>query len=102
MIEINPDHALAHNNLGNVYREQSRFSEAIEEYETAARLNSSYSDPHFNLARIYLKELKDVEKALYHFKKSMAVNPHHPRVAALRKKVENLEKMAGQPPMLQD
>lgn len=97
VIKINPDWALAHNNLGNVYRERGHYLEAIKEYEIATSLDSSYSDPQFNLAQVYLKDLKEVEKALYYYKKSIAVNPNHSRVAALKKKVASLENMIHQP-----
>jgi len=97
VVEIDPDHILAHNNLGNVYRGRGRHMEAIKEYKKAANLDSSYSDPHFNLAQMYLKDLNEIEKALYHYKKSIAIDPEHPRVAALKRKVESLEKMLHPP-----
>jgi len=37
------------------------------------------------LAQVYLNDLNEIEKAFYHYKKSIAVNPSHPRVAALKK-----------------
>lgn len=102
VVEIDPKWAQAHNNLGNVYREGGYYLEAIKEYEIAASLDHSYSDPHFNLAQLYLKDLKEIEKALYHYKKSIAINPSHPRAAVLKSKVENLEKMLDHSPAKTD
>ena len=95
VVELEPSSALAHNNLGNVYREKGNYREAIKEYETAAGVDATYSDPDFNLGQLYLKDLKETARALYHYKRSMAITPHHPRVAALKKEVENLEKVVG-------
>ena len=49
-----PDYAQAHLNLGNAYRCARRFDEAKAEYEKALALDSSMSDPYFNLAILYL------------------------------------------------
>ena len=98
VVEIAPHWALAHNNLGNVYRERGYYLKALKEYEIAAHLDRSYCDPHFNLAQLYLKDLEDIEKALYHYKKCIAINPNHHRVAALKREVEGLEKILHHSP----
>ena len=53
----NPDSWLAHNNLGTILLSQSgRLPEAIEEFQTAVRLEPGFPESHFNLASAWTHE----------------------------------------------
>lgn len=53
----NPDSWLAHNNLGTILLSQSgRLPEAIEEFQTAVRLEPAFPESHFNLASAWSHE----------------------------------------------
>lgn len=53
VIRINPDNALAHNNLGILLANLKRFKEAEEEYREAIRINPDYAKAHGNLGILY-------------------------------------------------
>lgn len=53
----NPDSWLAHNNLGTILLSQpGRLPEAIEEFQTAVRLEPAFPESHFNLASAWTHE----------------------------------------------
>jgi tetratricopeptide (TPR) repeat protein len=52
-IRIQPDHAVAYNNLGVVYRGLDRRQEAMEAYRRAIRIKPDYADAHYNLGVAY-------------------------------------------------
>ncbi len=55
-IDLKPDDAMAHNNLGNVYMNQRRLGEAIEEFRTAVHLNPDAPLTRDNLGYVYFKQ----------------------------------------------
>jgi len=53
-IQLNPNSALAHNNLGVVLYLLNRYEEAEEEFREALRLKPNLDDAHDNLRDIIL------------------------------------------------
>jgi len=49
-LEINPNHAMAHNNLGCIYLMKGVLDKATTEYERALEINPNYAVAHNNLA----------------------------------------------------
>ena len=52
-IEINPNYADAHNNLGTVFNELGENQKAKNCYEKAIEINPNYADAHNNLGNVY-------------------------------------------------
>ena len=50
-----PDDAVSHDYIGVILGEAGSLNEAVAEFEGAARLDSSLSDPHFHLGLAYEK-----------------------------------------------
>ena len=50
-----PEHAAAHNNLGDVYERLGWYAEAIDAYQTAIRLRNDAPYPYFGLGDVYFK-----------------------------------------------
>lgn len=63
-----------HAEVGDLYREISRYAEAIREYEYALQVNSSFLDIRLKLGRAYL-EMQLKEEAISEFRKILDVNP---------------------------
>ena len=73
-IRLNPDYAVAHNDLGNVLTEQGKRSEAIAEYRTAIRLNPDYAEAHSNLG-IALLDHGKAEEAIAEHRTAIRLKP---------------------------
>jgi len=52
-IQINPNDAMAHNNLGNAYANKGMLDQAIAECKKAIQINPNYATAHMNLAVAY-------------------------------------------------
>ena len=90
-IELKPDSAEVFTNLGIVYRKADLIREAIDAFKQAIELNPALSLPHLQLALIYLSSEKDNEKALFHLKKTLELEPSLPQADSIRTKIAELE-----------
>ena len=63
-IEINPEYAKTHNNLGVLLKNLERYEEAEKEYRKAIKINSGYAEAHGNLGilLVLLKRYNEAEK----------------------------------------
>ena len=68
MISINPDYAKAHNNIGNVLKEQGKLAEATEAYNKCISIQPNYANAYYNKGNI-LKDLGNHKRPLKHIKK---------------------------------
>jgi len=54
-IRINPDHAVAHTDLGSLLQELERYDEAEKECREAIKIDPDYAEAHGNLGIIFLE-----------------------------------------------
>jgi tetratricopeptide (TPR) repeat protein len=73
-VELNPDDAEAHYNLGNTFELLSRFEEAIVSYKQATTLQPDYAEAYINLGKI-LEELGRYEEAEKNFRNAIFLKP---------------------------
>jgi Flp pilus assembly protein TadD len=52
-VQIDPNIAKAHVDLGILYADRGRQEDAVKEFKTAIKLAPNYQDPHWRLARLY-------------------------------------------------
>ena len=50
---MDPEYALAHFDLANLYDERGDRNKAVEHYQAALRIAPNYADAHYNLALLY-------------------------------------------------
>jgi tetratricopeptide (TPR) repeat protein len=74
-IEIKPDWALPHNNLGRVYEETNKPDLAIREYSEAIRLDPKLAEAHYNLASVYY-DRRSFSQAIDSYKKALQIDPN--------------------------
>ncbi len=74
IIEIRPDLAEAHNNLGNALKDQGRLEEAKAAYQQAVALKPSLLPAHNNLGNIF-KAQGQFEAATASYERVLAQNP---------------------------
>jgi superkiller protein 3 len=73
-VQINPDYAEAHSNLGSIYTKQGNLEKAIYHSNEALRLNPQLVEPHNNLGIALMQEGK-IEAAISQFQKALQVKP---------------------------
>src|SRR5690606_36257218 len=74
-VEVNADDAVAHHQLGLLYRKTGRFAEARKAYERAISIESTYAIAHLNLGILCDIYLQQLECAIDHFEKYRALTP---------------------------
>jgi len=75
-IQINPDYAEAHFNLGHILAGQKRWSEAGEQYEIVLRTNPDDAIAHYELGCVQV-ELGRTNDAAAHWRLALQLNPNY-------------------------
>jgi len=73
-LQINPDYAEAHYNLGNALRDLGKLEEAVSSFTKALQINPNYAQAHNNLGNA-LKYLGKLEEAVTSYNKALQINP---------------------------
>ncbi|MCD6098406.1 tetratricopeptide repeat protein [bacterium] len=79
VISVDPDHPLAHNNLGMVYVEEKRYELAVPHFKAAVKSMPKYKSALINLSGAYL-ELGRYPDAILFGEKAMHLFPDDPKV----------------------
>jgi tetratricopeptide (TPR) repeat protein len=95
VIELSPNDAEAHYNLGVSLKKLNQFEKAELSYKKAILLNPNFAEAHNNLGNV-LKELNKLEKAKVSYKKAILLNPNfaeaHNNLGNVLKELNKLEK----------
>ncbi len=75
-LELEPEHADWHSNLGNVMQEQLALDEAIAAYERAIQLDPAHANAHSNLG-VVLRAKGKVPEAEAAYRAAIAINAGH-------------------------
>jgi tetratricopeptide (TPR) repeat protein len=75
-IALDPSLAEAHLQLGNLYSEQSKYSDSIPKYQRALELNSDLADAHYRLGQAYV-HTGDKERAQEQFQVYQKIREQH-------------------------
>lgn len=78
-LAVNPNSIPAHNNLGNLLRDEGNIEEAITHYKKVLSLNPNDSIAHSNLGYALQKEER-FEEALFHYQEALKIRPDYPEV----------------------
>ena len=73
-LNLEPNYAEVHYNLGVTLRELDKIEEAIKSYKKAISIKNAYPSAHFNLGNALLS-LKQYDGAIKHFESTIAFNP---------------------------
>ncbi len=73
-LEMNPDYAIAHNNLGNVLKEQGAFDKAISAFRRALDLDRDFAEAHNNLG-VLLIEQGEIDEAIRFYRDAIRIDP---------------------------
>jgi tetratricopeptide (TPR) repeat protein len=79
VIKRSPTNARAqynrHESLGRAYLSQNRFTDALQEFQSALKIKADFADPHKNLGYAYMK-LRDFSKALEEYQTAIKYEPN--------------------------
>ena len=75
-LRLNPHLAEAHNNLGNVLKDQGQLAAALEEYQEAIRLRPDYAEAHHNLG-VALTDQGQLAAALEQYQEAVRLKPDY-------------------------
>ncbi|MBF0525101.1 MAG: tetratricopeptide repeat protein [Deltaproteobacteria bacterium] len=75
-LELDPNSANAHNNLGVLYSNLRQHQEALTEFQEAVRLNPGYASAHNNLGNAYVM-LGKQDEAVLEFQTALSVDPNY-------------------------
>ena len=75
-LEIKPDYAEAHSNLGVTLREQGRLTEAEASYRRALEIKPDYAEAHSNLGNILLEQGRPTE-AEASYRRALKIKPDY-------------------------
>ena len=73
-LQIEPNDAEAHSNLGNVLHKKKRLAEAIAQYQRALELQPTFAVAHHNLANVLLEQGR-VDEAVAHYQRALELQP---------------------------
>ncbi|MFQ6091980.1 MAG: tetratricopeptide repeat protein [bacterium] len=73
-IEIKPDWAVAHNNLGLAYAKSDRGDLALQEYHEAIKIDPNLAEAHYNLASVYY-DRRSYAQAIGAYKRALKIDP---------------------------
>ena len=83
-IMYKPDYVKAYNNLAAAYKEKGWHGKAITAFSKALEIDPDYAQAHLGLASIYANELKNRQKAIYHYKQYLKLQPQGPYAPQVR------------------
>jgi protein O-mannosyl-transferase len=70
VIEKAPNNVRAYNELGAIFRDEEKYTAAMEQFEKALQINRNYAFTYYNIGYIYYK-LGNYENALIYFRKTL-------------------------------
>lgn len=87
-VAVEPNNAVAHCNLGEIYKHLSLFDDAIRELNVAKKLNPQLPDVYINLGIIYDDYVVDDQKALEYYRRYLALGGTDQQVVDWIKAIE--------------
>ena len=75
-LELKPDFAEAHNNLGNTFKGQGRLDEAVACYRRALELKPDFAEVHDNLGGV-LTEQGKLDEAVACYRRALELRPEY-------------------------
>ena len=75
-VQLDPQDAEAHSNLGNIHKELGKSEEAEASYKKAITLKPDYAEAHYNLGNT-IKEQGGLEEAEASYKKAITLKPDY-------------------------
>ncbi len=76
VLAVNPNSAITHNNMGNIFIDKGNLDEGIAKFKEAILLKPNYYDAHFNLGLAYFRKGL-LDASMEEFKLAIHYEPDH-------------------------
>ena len=76
VLELNPNHLDAHNNIGIILQNAGQYQKAIKCFEKAIEIDPNYKNAYNNLGSAF-KDLQEYQKAIKYFEKAIEIDPNY-------------------------
>ena len=76
-VEIDPDHHVAHHNLGLEMASQGNFDRALNCFKKTIAIKPDFAEAYNNIGNVFLMQQKS-EQATEYYRKTIELNPRHP------------------------
>lgn len=73
--KYNAEDPVLYNNIGNIYRDQSKFENAVTSYKKAIELNKQLTNAYINLANLYIYSMDKLEDGIKVYKDAIKESP---------------------------
>jgi tetratricopeptide (TPR) repeat protein len=90
-VRLAPDVAGMAYNLGVALDKKGSAEEAVRWYGRALELDPDFALPHLCLGVLFLEQKADTERAAFHLRRSLIIDPEQPQAEAMRTKLYELE-----------
>jgi tetratricopeptide (TPR) repeat protein len=77
LINLYPDSANAHNNLGITFEALRDFDKAKFHFEQSIAINDDFDSAHYNLGVLLGVNFSDFNKAKFHYERAILINPRN-------------------------
>lgn len=95
-IELDKNYNLAKIAMGNIFVMKGDFDEAEKIFRQILKSDPNNFNTHNNLGMLFLQQLNNPPQAVYHFKKSLEINPEQQKADLLRKLTKNFSSRSDQ------
>jgi tetratricopeptide (TPR) repeat protein len=90
-LKVFPYFPNVHHLVAIVYAAERRFDKAVSEFESEIRINPYHPLAHLNLGLLYWHEFQNKQKAIYHFRIALMLDPFLPNRGEIQRLVRQLE-----------
>lgn len=75
LLSLDQEHCKAHTNLGKTFVIMGQTMEGLRELESAVAYCPNHAPPHYFLGLLYQDQLRDPDKAIFHFQRLLGLDP---------------------------
>lgn len=73
-----------HYNMGVFFTQNRNYTRALSEFERALEFNPENAKVHYNLGYLYADQLKEHDRAMYHFRRYITIEPQSEKAESVR------------------
>ncbi|OGW80378.1 MAG: hypothetical protein A2Z83_06855 [Omnitrophica bacterium GWA2_52_8] len=88
--EMKNELSLVHFQLGNIYFDKRDFEMAVNHYNKVLALEPSHAETHHNMGIIFDYYIENNDKAIFHYRNFLQLQPLHEQANAIRERILEL------------